>query len=570
LLLTCLAAAIWAPPAQATFHLVSISEVYPGSTAHPDSSFLELQMYDKEQNLVGGHTIELFDAGGNAIGSFAFPSDLPGIGENQQTMLVGDDGVGTTFGVTPDLVSAGLNIPAAGGAVCWAGLDCVSWGSFTGSTTPDAGIPAAQDGIPDGMSLNRHITGGKCGNQLDEIDDTNDSDADFALAVPTPQSYATVPTPPACAPVPTPTTTIDSRPPAATKSTAASFSFHPSEAGASLECRLDKGSYKDCSAGTIAYPGPLAEGVHAFRVRAANINGVGAPETASWIIDLTAPVASLTAKPSNPSPGKSATFRYSSNEGNSKFECRLDPLEASFVACNTQPKVYSNLADGEYEFIVRAIDSAGNVQASPTAYKWTVDNFLADTTAPETTILSKPGDPSSSPVASFTYSSSEPGSNFQCKLDDGAFNSCPASGVSYSGLAEGSHTFQVRATDAANNTDPTPAGYSFSVVLGSTQTPSPLPSGPIPGAKKATGKPDTTIAKSPAKLRDRTPTFRFGSNRSGASFQCKLDRGSFKSCRSPYTTKTLAFGQHTLTVRAVTTGGTDPSPAKLSFKIVKG
>jgi len=570
LLLSSLAVAIWAPSAQATFHLVSISEVYPGSAAHPDSSFLELEPYDKGQNLVGAHTIELFDASGNAIGSFTFPSDLPGEGENQQTMLVGDDGVAAAFGVTPDLVSSGFDIPAAGGAACWAGLDCVSWGDFSGTTTPDAGVPAAQAGIPDGMSLDRRITGGSCVNLLDESDDTNDSDGDFFEATPSPQSYATVPTPPACvAPPPTPATTIDSKPAGTTNSTTASFNFHASEVGAGFECRLDKGSYEDCDTGTIVYAGPLTEGSHSFRVRATNANGVGAPATYGWVVDLTAPVASFTAKPTNPSPGNSVTFRYTSTEGNSKFECRLSPLEASFATCNTQPKTYSNLADGDYEFILRAIDAAGNVQASPTIYKWTVDNSLLDTTPPETTITSKPSDPSTSPAASFTYASNESGSSFECKLDGGSFGGCPASGVSYSGLAEGGHTFQVRAIDAAKNVDPTPAGYSFSVVSSSAGASTPPSSGPPSGTKKAASPPNTTIAKAAVKLRDRTPTFRFSSNKPGASFQCKLDRGSFVRCRSPYTTKTLAFGSHTLTVRAVAGGATDPSPAKLNFKIVK-
>ncbi len=569
MLLTCLAVGIWVPPAQATFHLVSISEVYPGSAAHPDSSFLELEPYDKGQNLVGGHTIELFDASGNAIGVFTFPSDLPGDGENQQTMLVGDDGVAAAFGVTPDLVSAGFNIPAAGGAACWAGLDCVSWGNFSGATTPDAGIPAAPGGIPDGMSLDRRITGGQCANLLDEADDTNDSDSDFSEATPTPQSYATVPTPPTCVvPPPSPETVLDSKPAGSTSSTAATFAFHAS-AASGFECRLDKSPYENCDAGTITYPGPLFEGAHSFRVRATGINGVGIPTTYGWVVDLTAPTASLTAKPANPSPGKSASFRYASNEGNSKFECRLSPLEASFAACNTQPKTYANLADGDYEFILRAVDAAGNVQASPTTYKWTVNNSLVDTTPPETTITSKPGDPSTSPVASFTYASNEAGSRFECKLDGGSFSGCSTTGVSYSGLAEGSHSFQVRAIDAANNVDPTPAGYSFSVVSSSAQTgPTPAPNPPS-GTKKGAAPPNTTIAKVAAKLRDRTPTFRFGSNKSGASFQCKLDRGSFVRCRSPYTTKTLAFGSHTLTVRAAAGGVTDPSPAKLNFKIVK-
>ena len=80
----------------------------------------------------------------------------------------------------------------------------------------------------------------------------------------------------------------------------------------------------------------------------------------------------------------------------------------------------------------------------------------------------------------------------------------------------------------------------------------------------------TLTAKPAAKTHDRTPTFRFSANSSGASFQCKLDGGLFRTCRSPLTTKKLGFGSHTLLVRAVAQGTADQTPAKFSFKVVKG
>lgn len=558
-----------AQPALATFHLVSINEIYAGSTAHPESSFIELKTYDEGENFVGNHALVIYDSAGNPTGTFTFTSDLPGIAPSQQTMLVGDDGVEAAFGVKPDFIDADFNLVAAGGAACWAeAVDCVSWGNFEGPTPSPTGVPADGSGIPDGAAISRTTSGGQCSNLLDEADDTNDSGDDFVEAAPTPQNYTTVPASASCtSPAPTPTTLIDSKPSPFTSLTSATFSFHSNPAGADFECRLDRLSFQDCDSGSATYAGPLTEATHSFRVRAVNANGVGAPVSFAWTVDLTAPVANITSHPVDPSPGQSASFRYGSNEVGSKFECMLSPLEAGFTPCETQPRVYSGLADGDYEFEVRAIDRAGNIQAAATAFPWTVDNSLVDATPPETTIVSKPPDPSASPVAAFTYSSNEPGSKFQCKLDAGSFTACPSAGTSYTGLSSGSHTFQVRAIDAANNVDPTPAGYSFAIVLGGAP-PTAAPAAPS-GAAPAAAKPNTTVSKQGAKTRDRTPTFKFASSRPGSTFQCKLDNGPFKACRSPLTTKTLSYGRHTLRVRAISAGTADPSPAAVKFTVVK-
>jgi hypothetical protein len=85
-----------------------------------------------------------------------------------------------------------------------------------------------------------------------------------------------------------------------------------------------------------------------------------------------------------------------------------------------------------------------------------------DTTSPESTIISDPSGSVSSASASFTFSSSEANSTFECRLDGGAYGSC-ASPMSYANLSDGSHTFEVRATDAAGNADATPASRTWMV-----------------------------------------------------------------------------------------------------------
>jgi hypothetical protein len=55
----------------------------------------------------------------------------------------------------------------------------------------------------------------------------------------------------------------------------------------------------------------------------------------------------------------------------------------------------------------------------------------------------------------FTLSANEP-ATFTCSLDDAAYAAC-GSRLRYLDLAAGWHTLAVRATDAAGNTDPSPA-----------------------------------------------------------------------------------------------------------------
>ena len=78
------------------------------------------------------------------------------------------------------------------------------------------------------------------------------------------------------------------------------------------------------------------------------------------------------------------------------------------------------------------------------------------------TILSSPPATSNSATADFTYSSSESGSTFQCRLDNQAFATCPSGGSTYQGLANGTHTFGVRATDGAGNVSEA-AAFSWTV-----------------------------------------------------------------------------------------------------------
>jgi hypothetical protein len=82
---------------------------------------------------------------------------------------------------------------------------------------------------------------------------------------------------------------------------------------------------------------------------------------------------------------------------------------------------------------------------------------------PETTIESGPSGTTTSASAGFSFSS--PGdlsASFQCRLDDGPWEGC-VSPKQYSSLADGPHSFEVRARDGSGATDPMPARRDWTV-----------------------------------------------------------------------------------------------------------
>jgi hypothetical protein len=84
-----------------------------------------------------------------------------------------------------------------------------------------------------------------------------------------------------------------------------------------------------------------------------------------------------------------------------------------------------------------------------------------DTQPPQTRISHGPAHKGSSRLAKFSFSSTEAGSHFECKLDKGAFKRC-ASPFKHT-VKPGKHVFAVRAIDAAGNVDATAAKYVWRV-----------------------------------------------------------------------------------------------------------
>jgi hypothetical protein len=281
-----------APAASATFHLMSIREVYPGSIANPGSEYVELQMWAEDQNHVGGHVLRTYDASGAVTGIDSFPADVPR-GANQATMVLATPAAEAEFGFIADApMSPPGSLDSAGGAACWESIDCVAWGSFSGSLASPAGTPAASTGIPDGMALRRTIAPG-CATLLEPLDDRDNSAADFFPAFPGPRPNSVVPPEHACAAAGgggtagpsapgkgAPETTLLRKPAKRSRDRTPSFRFVADETGASFECRIDGRPFRPCRSPFTSRP--LSPGPHTFMVRARDESGQVDPSPAGY------------------------------------------------------------------------------------------------------------------------------------------------------------------------------------------------------------------------------------------------------------------------------------------------
>jgi hypothetical protein len=85
--------------------------------------------------------------------------------------------------------------------------------------------------------------------------------------------------------------------------------------------------------------------------------------------DLDPPETTLTKKPKKRTKKRRARFAFTADEPLATFECRLD--KKVFASCES-PLRTKKLKRRKHKFLVRAIDTAGNVDPAPAKRKWKV------------------------------------------------------------------------------------------------------------------------------------------------------------------------------------------------------
>ena len=171
----------------------------------------------------------------------------------------------------------------------------------------------------------------------------------------------------------------------------------------------------------------------------------------------------------------------------------------------------------------------------------------ADVTAPDTTITDAPADPDNDATPTFAFTSDDAGATFECRVDNQTFAPCTSPHTT-GALADGAHTFEVRAVDGEDNTDATAAAHAWTV---------------------DTDAPETLIETAPPPL-DNSPdvTFAFVADEAGSTFECRVDGDAFAPCASPHTVLDLPDGERTFAVRAIDpAGNVDVTPATYDWTL---
>ncbi len=274
------------------------------------------------------------------------------------------------------------------------------------------------------------------------------------------------------------------------------------------------------------------------------------------------------------------------------FECRLD--DAEFETCRSPVDVTA--PDGRHTFQVRAVDDAGNADATPAEFLYSVDTIAPTVHVTQAADQPDPVAYSDFQPVAFDVTASEPigmlVSNLGCGPED-----CSAFIT-----INGQDVLLDEFSGASSDIRLVPNGTNRYRMLLSSYRPLdgfprlPLPEGPMTIAFKAvvfrdrvngaqpqtTGDltvtldrvaPQTTIDEAPATDgfvgRDISVAFSGTDVTSGvAGFECRIDDEDFTPCTSRYERQGLSGGAHTFEVRAVDGAHRrDGSPATTSFTV---
>lgn len=286
---------------------------------------------------------------------------------------------------------------------------------------------------------------------------------------------------------------------------------------------------------------PLAQGICTFGTGA----NIGTMYVDAHFVDTTAPTFTVGGGPSGRVNATSASWALSSSDNVASFQCSRDG--APFTSCSSGGPFF-NFSDGAHTMTFRAKDTSDNFSGTQTR-SWTVD-----TVAKTPTIGSGPtnGSTVDATAASFSFADDEQ-STFWCALDNAQPQACSGAGtlnssMSYSGLADGVHTFRLFANDGLQNSATVTRSWTVD-----------------------TQPPETVLDTVPTGPTQASATFVFHATEAGSTFQCKVDGAGghdWQACSSPRIENGLQEGAHTYSVRGIDAlGHVDATPATKAWTV---
>jgi predicted phage tail protein len=366
-------------------------------------------------------------------------------------------------------------------------------------------------------------------------------------------------------PPPVPTVTA---PQSLASDTSPSFTVNEPDGAATLSCTVSGPTVVPASAitcgptTTVDLSGAGRDGTYKLSVTATDAEGnTSAAGTATYTLDTTPPPVPTIVAPPSPSNDLSPTFDIGDSESGVTLSCTLtDPNNQTLFTgpCPSDGAfdTSGDAADGDYQLVVTASDSAGN-QSSAGA-PWT-----RDTQAPPAPVVGAPLSPSNQLVPFFSISDTEAGVALTCNLTGpGAVVAytglCPVDGLlNLAGFGDGLYTLSVTATDDAGNISlPGVAIYTVDT------TPPPVPIVTL-----------TAPVLSPGNVTH--PQFSLSDTEMGVTFSCSVTGptsvpASAVSC-GPTTTVDLSGagrdGVYTLSVTAADAAGNPSAAATATYTL---
>jgi hypothetical protein len=220
-----------------------------------------------------------------------------------------------------------------------------------------------------------------------------------------------------------------------------------------VEVRMDDGAWAVVSGDSHTFSA-LAVGEHTVDVMATDFAGNSATDSVTFTVseDTTAPTVSITSPANGTSlSSSSVTVTWTASDGTGSgialVEAKLDAGTWTTVTGNSRE--FTALAEGSHTVSIRATDNAGNAATA-------IVTFMVDTVDPTLSITSpEGGSETEDATITVTWTCTDVGcgiDRIEVCIDGGSYVSVgTASERTFSDLAVGDHTVDVRAYDKAGN-----------------------------------------------------------------------------------------------------------------------